>query len=108
MISFTYTHERRPPDDSRHTAIVLGFTILLNDSSASIQTTSWREAGLHCRNAPPFFASDLQGSLIVDSARLQREYWSRNTENQNESLSAEFQQGQSPTEIRKRSAFILD
>jgi hypothetical protein len=30
---------------------------------------------------------------MVDSARLQRECWSRNTENQDKSLSAEFQQG---------------
>jgi hypothetical protein len=32
---------------------------------------------------------------------LQTEYWSRNTDSQNESLSAEFQQGKKPSEDQK-------
>jgi hypothetical protein len=72
------------------------------------QSCTWRYAGLHDPNAPPFFTSDLQGSLMVDSARLQRECWSTNTENQNESRSAEFQQGNGPVKDRKRSAFVLE
>jgi hypothetical protein len=45
---------------------------------------------------------------MVDSARLQREYWSRNTENQNKFLSGDFQQGKSSAETRKQSAFVVE
>jgi hypothetical protein len=55
---------------------------------------------LRDRNAPPSFTSDLQRSLMVDSARLQREYWSRNAEDQNKPLSAEFQEGKNPAKTR--------
>jgi hypothetical protein len=78
------------------------------DLPSDNQSCTWRYAGLHCRNATPFFAFSLQGSLMFDSARLRRECWSRNTENQNESRSTEFQQGKIPAETSKLSAFVLD
>jgi hypothetical protein len=71
------------------------------DSPSDNQLCPWRYEGLHYRNTTPFFASDLQRSLMVDSARLQKECWSGNTKNLSESLSAEFQQGKNPAETRK-------